>query len=96
MISTYIVFGLIVACFVVICVLLRKLNKIVKVQAQLDVEIERNEKLTGQMNSIMQTQDKLMEIRNEKAPTKKKAPDSGDSNTRIGRLNGLSDVGKNY
>lgn len=94
MISTYIVLGLIVACFVVTCVLLRKLNKIVKVQAQLDVEIERNERLTGQMNSIMQTQDKLMEIRNEKAPAKKKAPDSGDSNTRIGRLNGLSDVGK--
>ena len=89
--STYIVLGTLAVCFVILCILLRKLNQIIRAQAQLDIEIERNEKLTGQMNSIMQTQDKLMEIRNEKAPAKEKAPDSGDSASRIARLNGMSE-----
>ena len=87
--SIYVVLGTIVLCFIILCILLGKLNQIIRAQAQLDIEIERNEKLTGQMNSIMQTQDRLMEIRNEKAPVKKKAP--GNSDERIARLNGMSE-----
>lgn len=89
--SIYVVLGTLAVCFIILCILLRKLNQIIRAQAQLDIEIERNEKLTGQMNSIMQTQDKLMEIRNEKAPDKKKAPDHGDSASRLARLNGMSE-----
>lgn len=87
--SIYVVLGTIALCFIILCILLRKLNQIIRAQAQLDIEIERNEKLTGQMNSIIQTQDKLMEIRNEKAPVKKKAP--GSSDERLARLNGMSE-----
>lgn len=87
--SIYVVLGTIALCFIILCILLRKLNQIIRAQAKLDIEIERNEKLTGQMNSIMQTQDRLMEIRNEKAPVKKKAP--GNSDERIARLNGMSE-----
>jgi hypothetical protein len=50
--SIYVVLGTIALCFIILCILLRKLNQIIRAQAQLDIEIERNEKLTGQMNSI--------------------------------------------
>ena len=89
--SIYLNIAILAATVVILVIAFRKFKQLGELQCQLKVQIENNTKLVSQIDSILETQKKILEIRNERAPAKKKTPNSGDSATRVTRLNGLSE-----
>ena len=87
--SSYLSVAVLAGCIILALVLFSKLKRLIRAEKELEILRQNNEKLVSRLDSIVETQEKISEIQNEKAPEKKKAPPSGDSSSRLDRLNSM-------
>lgn len=84
----YILVGVLVGLFGVFVSVIRSLSAEKKKVKKLEKTVEERK---GEMEKIATVQKKVEEIKSEKKPEAKAAPPSGDSSSRLERLNRLHD-----
>ncbi len=85
--SSYLSIGAVCGCIILAVTMFFKFRRFVRAEKELETVKQNNRKLESKMDQIVQVQIKLSEIQNEKTPEKKEAPDIGDVDSRLERLN---------
>ncbi len=79
-------------CIVALTYVIKQLKKKVEDAEEKEKEAEKNaENKQKELESILEVQKRLNEIESEEAPEKIEAAPSGDSASRLARLNSVSD-----